>query len=92
MFRFIKHTFSFLLALPFIAGCAENLYPDRGPDSSGEELPIEFDFRMPATRGTGGTDNNKKTFAEGDVIHVLGTFNTQELHEDGSYKPGETKR
>lgn len=89
MFRFIRHTLSLLLVLPFLAGCTEDLYPDRQPDSNGEELPIEFDFRIPATRGT---DNNKKTFAEGDVIHVLGTFNTEELQEDGSYKPGETKR
>lgn len=92
MFRFIKHTFSLLLALPLITGCAENLYPDRGPDSSGEELPIEFEFRMPVTRGAEGTDNNKKTFAEGDVIHVLGTFNTEELQEDGKYRKGSTKR
>lgn len=92
MFKLIKHTFSLLLALPFIAGCAENLYPDRGPDSSGEELPIEFEFRMPVTRGAEGTDNNKKTFAEGDVIHVLGTFNTEELQEDGKYRKGSTKR
>ena len=92
MFRFIKHTLSLLLVLPLIAGCAENLYPDPRPDSSGEEMPIDFDFRMPATRGTGGTDNNKKTFAEGDVIHVLGTFNTEELQENGSYKKGQTKR
>ena len=92
MFKLIKHTFSFLLALPFIAGCAENLYPDRGPDSSGEELPIEFEFRMPVTRGAEGTDNNKKTFAEGDVIHVLGTFNTKELQENGTYREGSTKR
>lgn len=92
MFRFMKHTLSLLLALPLIAGCAENLYPDRGPDSSGEELPIEFDFRMPATRGAEGTDNNKKSFAGGDVIHVLGTFNTEELQEDGTYNQGSTKR
>ena len=92
MFKYIRHTLSILLVLPFLAGCAENLYPDRQPDSNGEELPIEFDFRMPTTRGTDGIDENKKSFAEGDVIHVLGTFNTKELQEDGSRKEGSTKR
>ncbi|MCH5221700.1 MAG: hypothetical protein J1F05_05145 [Muribaculaceae bacterium] len=69
-----------------------NLNPDWDYESS-NGLPLEFDFILPYqsdSRAFSEDDNVKTKFVEGDVIHVLGTFKTQNLQEDGSYLPGET--
>lgn len=82
-----------ILVLPFIAGCSEGLYIDETVCDSQEELPIEFDFQLPDTQGTRGVDGQVKTaFKNGDVIHILATFKTEELQSDGSTKESEVKR
>ena len=91
MLGHIKHTLYLMLLLPFLAGCTDDLLADRLSADLGDELPIEFDFSMPAaTRGFDG--EVKRAFANGDVIHIIGTFRTKELQEDGKYKEGSVKR
>ena len=80
-----------MLLLPFMAGCTDDLLADRPSADVGDELPIEFDFSMPeATRGFDGAV--KRAFTNGDVIHIIGTFQTSELQENGEYKDGLVKR
>lgn len=91
MLGYLKHTLFLMLLLPFLAGCTDDLLADRLSADTGDELPIEFDFSMPAaTRGFDG--EVKRAFTNGDVIHIIGTFQTKELQEDGNYKEGSVKR
>ena len=91
MFGAIKHIGYLMLLLPFLAGCTDELLADRPSEDAGDELPIEFDFSMPAaTRGFDG--DVKRSFTNGDVIHIIGTFQTKELQEDGKYVEGLVKR
>lgn len=80
-----------MLLLPLLAGCTDDLPADRPSADAGNELPIEFDFSMPAaTRGFDG--DVKRAFTNGDVIHIIGTFQTKELQENGEYTDGMVKR
>ena len=93
MFKNITYILYLILVLPFIAGCSEGLYIDETVCDSQEELPIEFDFQLPDTQGTRGFDGQVKTaFENGDVIHILATFKTEELQSDGEYKSGQMTR
>lgn len=77
---------------PFFMGCSEDLYFDEPQDFYGE-LPIEFEFVLPAFPATRGIDGDCKTsFTGGDVIHIFGTFKTRELQESGDYIDGELSR
>ena len=83
-----KH--SLILLLLFLAGCTDGSLADRPADAGGE-LPVEFEFALPPrTRAFDG--EVKKSFVSGDVIHIIGTFETRELQEDGEYKEGKLKR
>lgn len=95
MIKHIKHLLRCLMTLitvPFLFACTDDL--DIGNrDSLSNELPLEFNFLFPSeigTRAFSEDDNVRTKFKEGDVIHVLGTFQTQNLQEDGTYQPGET--
>ena len=80
-----------MLLLLFMTGCTDDLLADGPSVEAGDELPVEFDFSMPAkTRGFDG--DVKRSFTNGDVIHIIGTFNTRELQEDGNFKEGTVKR
>ncbi|MCH5319334.1 MAG: hypothetical protein J1E38_06455 [Paramuribaculum sp.] len=81
-----------LLSVPFLFACTDDLNIING-ESSSNELPLEFNFFLPSDAGSRAfseDDNVKTKFNQGDVIHVLGTFETQNLQEDGTYLPGET--
>lgn len=83
-----KH--SLILLLLFLAGCTDGPLADRPADAGGE-LPVEFEFALPPrTRAFDG--EVKKAFVSGDVIHIIGTFETRELQENGEYKEGKLKR
>lgn len=67
---------------------------DSDKDIDNEE-PIQFNFFLPATGVSRGFTDDipvKTSFTNGDVIHIIGTFQTQALQEDGSYINGEVKR
>lgn len=93
MFRHIKALLYLAFMLPFLAACSHDWYLTPSDDTDGE-IPVEFDFLWPDASGTRGFDEGtlKKTFVTGDVIHVLGTFNTEALQEDGKKKKGVLKR
>ena len=81
-----------LLSVSFLFACTDDLNIING-ESSSDELPLVFNFLLPAETGSRAfseDDNVKTKFNQGDVIHVLGTFETQNLQEDGTYQPGNT--
>ena len=83
----IKAVLFLILMLPFIMGCSDDLYLTETPVN--EELPVEFDFLLPVISNTRGFDEGtdiKKSFKEGDMIHVLGTFQTESLQEGSDDK------
>ena len=91
MLKYIKYYLIFML--PFIMGCSESLYIDEMQANSHGELPIDFDFELPDASNMRGFNGDVKiAFTTGDMIHMLGTFNTKELQEDGSYKEGKLSR
>ena len=95
MFSKLRYTIPLLLAL-IVAGCTGERFPDAAPSraESGEELPVEFICELPSplTRGFDEDAEVKTAFKPGDVIHVLATFDTEELQVDGSVREGTTKR
>lgn len=94
MHKLIKTILYIVFMLPLFAGCSDDLFL-HSDDLNGER-PIEFDFLLPdisGTRAFADGDNVKRKFESGDMIHVLGTFNT-EFFEEGSdtKKTGKEKR
>lgn len=93
MSRLLRYILLFAL-LPLLASCNDDwLLPD-GDDLNGER-PVEFSFVWPGMSQTRGFDEDvpvKTKFSGGDVIHILGTFKTKSLQEDGNYKYGEVVR
>lgn len=89
----LKHILPAVLAV-VLAGCADD-WLLREPDGyvNGEKT-VEFDFVWPenTTRGFDEGIEVKHKFAKGDVIHVLGTFNTEALQENGDKLPGKESR
>ena len=73
--------------LPFFIGCTnDDLLVS---DDLANELPVEFDLLLPEDLGTRAFDSSsppKQAFANGDMIHILGMFNTEALQEDGINK------
>lgn len=95
MLKYIRILF---LTLPFLAiltSCDDDwLFPDHDRDGYDTELAVDFNFEMPseATRSFEGLDVKTK-FTGGEVIHILGTFNTKALQEDGeTYVEGKVSR
>ncbi|MCH5240582.1 MAG: hypothetical protein J1F38_10190 [Muribaculaceae bacterium] len=83
-----------LIAVLLFFACTDELNIGVGNEESlSDELPLEFNFLLPyetGSRAFSEDDNVKTKFSQGDVIHVLGTFQTQNLQEDGTYEPGPT--
>ena len=96
MFRFLKTILRSTVLLAFLTGCDAERLPVK-PVGPSQELPVEFDLDWPGTANTRGfldeTGTQVKTsFQNGDIIHILGVFETNALREDGSYETGETTR
>lgn len=74
-------------------GCKDDDWLINNGEVDGE-LPVEFTFGWPGVTETRGFDDAtvKTKFTEGDVIHIVGTFLTSALQEDGTYKEGITAR
>lgn len=94
MLRHIRNILYLMLTLTLIVGCSDDWY--LSSNDLQEELPVEFNLLWPEiTPGTRGFDEGtevKTSFKSGDVIHVVGTFNTESLQEDGSKKMSVLKR
>lgn len=81
--------------IAFLTGCAEDLLYSEEPEYVNGEKVVEFSFDWPDEQMTRGFDEGvdvKHKFAKGDMIHVVGTFNTRALQEDGSYIYGKESR
>lgn len=91
MIKIIRYL-TLALAAVWFAGCSDEI-PFGHEDTDGE-LPVEFLFEWPGVTETRGFDDAtvKTKFSEGDVIHIVGTFKTQALQDDGNYKDGITAR
>ena len=89
-----KHILFCLMLLPLLAGCADDDWLGVDRDDLNGELPVEFTFEWPGITETRGFDDAtvKIKFSDEDVIHVVGTFETKALQEDGSYKEGKLSR
>lgn len=93
MIRTLRYI-SFAIVALLLTGCMDDsLIDGDGYDSNGE-LPVEFVFEWPGIDATRGFDdvNVKTRFADNDVIHIVGTFETSALQEDGTYMTGITAR
>ena len=89
----ILHIICFLL-FPILFSSCEDYSFLFGSDTS-DEQPIEFNFSLTdANMSIGFTDDIpvKTSFTNGDVIHILGTFQTRALQEDGTTVEGVVKR
>ena len=88
MFRCIKNIVYLLFMLPLLVGCSTDLYLGDTSDDLHGELPVEFHFLLPDVSSTRGFDDKevKTKFKEGDLIHILGTFQTESLQENGDAK------
>ena len=96
MFRFLKTILRSTVLLAFLTGCDAERLPVK-PVGPSQELPVEFDLDWRGTANTRGfldeTGTQVKTsFQNGDIIHILGVFETNALREDGSYETGKTTR
>lgn len=87
------HTFIIFSLLTLLVSCREDDF-SWGSQPSGNEMPVEFSFQWPGVTETRGFDdaNVKTKFVDGDVIHIVGTFKTKALQNDGTYEEGETAR
>ena len=95
MLRTTKYILCLTFMLLLVAGCSDDLYLDKTEANGSAELPIDFEFTLPdasATRSFSDGEIVKTAFTNGDMIHILGTFSTEELQEDGTYKPGKLSR
>ena len=84
---YIIHIFSFWLCLCGFISCKDDSQLLHNPENPQEnELPLEFDILWPSKDDTRTTIDplGNERFTEDDMIHILGTFNTQSLQQDGS--------
>ncbi|MCH5223256.1 MAG: fimbrillin family protein [Muribaculaceae bacterium] len=92
---FKKFLLPALICPVMLTACTEDsliVSPDSSDSSS--ELPVEFLFSCAEEGGTRAYIDafGTERFSKDDVIHVLGTFTTNALQPDGSYKEGTMKR
>lgn len=91
-FKYIGTLLFCLLSLLFWS-CADEI---RMPGQSGDldnELPVEFVLEWPGEHGTRAFNTQVKTkFSDQDVIHIVGTFQTKALQENGDSVDGVTAR
>lgn len=83
-----------LLLCPILLGsCQDDIYGLESDTS--DEMPIDFNLYLSPPNGSRAFSDDipvKTSFTNGDVIHILGTFKTKALQEDGSTVDGEVKR
>lgn len=93
MIRKSIYSFIILSLLILLGSCRDDdlLW---GHDDTNGEMPVEFNFQWPGLDATRGFDdaNVKTRFEDGDVIHIVGTFKTKALQENGEYEYGQTAR
>lgn len=87
------YSFIILSLLILMGSCREDDF-GRNPDDNSGELPVDFNFLWPGLDATRGFDDAtvKTKFEDGDVIHIVGTFQTKALLESGEYEYGRTAR
>lgn len=92
MVKRILYIICLSLGLVVLNSCRDEYFDFKS--DTGDEQPIEFAFCLPVSEsGRAFTDIPVKTsFTNGDVIHILGTFKTRALQENGDYIEGEVKR
>lgn len=84
----------YLLLLPILMGSCKDDFLFFGGDTS-DEQPIEFNIGLAPGNGSRAFTEDipvKTSFTNGDVIHIVGTFKTRALQEDGSTIEGVMKR
>lgn len=94
MLRYIKRLSFILMLVILLGGCTDDwLVKEPEGYFNGEKI-VEFNFEWPdeTTRGFDDNVNVKHKFTKGDMIHVVGTFNTRALQEDGSSITGMESR
>lgn len=78
MIKKLIYIFGFILQGLLLWSCSDELSITTGGNENDtlNELPVEFNIIMPedATRGFLNSDNVKRIFTNGDMIHILGTF------------------
>lgn len=82
-------TFSYLIALLALwQSCIDSLAPESpSKESQSDELEVDFNLYWPEAETRAIIDSNgTERFLNADVIHIVGTFNTRELQENGEYK------
>ena len=93
MLRKLLYIICLLLCPTLLNSCQDDLYFSTA-DQNGE-YPIEFSFTVTQPNGARAFSDDipvKTSFTNGDVIHILGTFQTKALQEDGSTVEGVVKR
>lgn len=68
--------------------CTDKFAPEfPSVEPSGDELDVDFNLFWPDSETRVITDSyGKERFSNGDLIHIIGTFNTQDLQENGQYQ------
>ena len=82
-----------LIGMMVLSSCQDDLF-DFLTGGNGED-PVEFNFILPEADSTRAFTSDipvKTSFTNGDVIHIIGTFQTRALQEDGTFVEGEVKR
>lgn len=78
-----KYILFLIVSILLLTGCTDNLFYDgMSADVLKGELPVDFDCYVSDVVGTRGFEegtNVKTSFDGGDVIHVVGVFETKKL-------------
>ena len=93
MKKALRHIFLWSLLAVLPAACTREARI--GPAEPDDELAVEFSFFWPEETATKSFDEDtpvKTAFQPGDMIHILGEFQTEYLTEDGSKEKGFIKR
>lgn len=93
MLKRIFYIICLLFGAVVLNSCQDDFF-NFGPEGNGER-PVEFNFCLPDADPSRAFTSDipvKTSFTNGDVIHIVGTFETKALQEDGTYIYGEVKR
>lgn len=93
MLKKLLYIICLLFEMTLLSSCQDDIFDLLF--NTNDELPIEFNFYLPQSDITRAFTDDipvKTSFTDGDVIHILGTFQTKALQEDGSSIIGEVKR
>lgn len=93
MLKKLVYILCLLLCPMLLISCQDDFYLSY-PGQSNEQ-PIEFNFILSPSDGSRAFTDDipvKTSFTNGDVIHILGTFQTKALQEDGTTVEGVVKR